>query len=484
VAADPWWRDAVVYQVYPRSFMDTDGNGVGDLRGLEQRLDHIASLGADALWLSPIYPSPLADFGYDVADHAAVDPVYGTMEDLDRLVAAAHGRGLRILLDLVPSHTSIDHPWFREHPDRYVWADRPPNNWLATFGGPAWTLDPERGRYYLHRFYPEQPDLDWSNPEVVAAMQGVMRGWLERGIDGFRCDAVLGLARDELLRDDPPRTAPFGLPQTQPYGALDHIHSANGPGLAEAFAALREAAGDALLVGEVYLPSRRCAFALRWFDLVFVFELIHAPWTEAGVRSAVEGAIGLRHGDQPGAAWVLSNHDFPRTATRYGAAAARAAAIVLLTLPGTAFVYQGEELGLEDGPGADPPLDRAGRDGARHPMPWTPGTHGGFTTGTPWLSVQQAPTGSVSEQEADGGSVLHLYRDLIALRPALGRELEFVPAAPGVLAYRRGAHIVAVSFAGDARPLPVGGEAVVATSPGAVQGGALAAGAAVVMCAA
>src|SRR5437773_9658155 len=205
-----WWRDAVVYQIYPRSFQDSDGDGIGDLRGIAQRLDHLSYLGVDALWLSPIYPSPLADFGYDVSDYTDVDPVFGTLADLDELIGEAHRRGLRLLLDLVLSHTSIEHPWFREHPDWYIWSpvDGPPNNWTAAFGGPAWSRDEKTGRWYLHTFYPEQPDLDWRNPEVVAAMQEVMRFWLDRGVDGFRVDALNVVVKDEQLRDDPPATAP------------------------------------------------------------------------------------------------------------------------------------------------------------------------------------------------------------------------------------------------------------------------------------
>ena len=209
-----WWRDAVVYQVYPRSFQDSNGDGVGDLRGIESRLDYLVELGVDAFWLSPIYPSPLADFGYDVSDHTAVDPVFGTLEDFDRLLERAHARGLRLLMDLVPNHTSIEHPWFRDHPDWYIWADKP-NNWVSAFGGSAWTFHEERGRYYLHSFYPEQPDLDWRNPEVVEAMQGVIRFWLDRGVGGYRIDAIDRLLKDPELRDDPPATEPFGLPLSE-----------------------------------------------------------------------------------------------------------------------------------------------------------------------------------------------------------------------------------------------------------------------------
>ena len=229
----PWWRDAVIYQIYPRSFQDSDGDGVGDLAGIERRLDHVAELGAAAVWLSPIYPSPLADFGYDVSDYRSVDPVYGDLEAFDQLVEAVHERGLRLLMDLVPCHTSIEHRWFTEHPDWYIWADGrdggPPNNWVAAFGGSAWTRDERSGRWYLHSFYPEQPDLDWRNPEVVRAMQDVIRFWLARGVDGFRIDAIDRLVKDAELRDDPPASAPFALPLPDEYAQLEHLYSANSP---------------------------------------------------------------------------------------------------------------------------------------------------------------------------------------------------------------------------------------------------------------
>ena len=257
---EEWWRDAVVYQIYPRSFQDSDGDGLGDIPGVTSRLDHLEWLGADAVWLSPFYPSPGADLGYDVADFTGVDSRLGTPADVDELIEAAHARGLRVLLDLVPSHTSIEHPWFREHPTRYVWAEGgPPNNWRASFGGPAWTRDDETGRWYLHSFYPEQPDLDWRNPEVRTAMREVVRFWLDRGADGFRVDAADRLVKDAELRDDPPASEPFPLPLPAEYGALEHIHSVDDPDIGIALGALREAAGDALLIGEVYLPTARLA---------------------------------------------------------------------------------------------------------------------------------------------------------------------------------------------------------------------------------
>jgi len=473
-----WWRDAVVYQVYPRSFQDTDGDGVGDLRGIERRLDHVAALGADAVWLSPIYPSPLADFGYDVADFRDVDPVFGTLEDFDALLAATHERGLRLLMDLVPCHTSIEHPWFRERPDFYVWADEgPPNNWVATFGGPAWSLDPVSGRWYLHSFYPEQPDLDWRNPEVVAAMQDVVRFWVDRGVDGFRLDAIDRLVKDAELRDDPPAQKPFALPLLEEFGRLEHVHSTNAPEVGEALAALREAAGPALLVGEVYLPSDDVAPYLEHLDAAFAFELFHAPWEAERLRAAISGALEL-----DGPAWVLSNHDFTRLPTRLGAERARAAAVLLFTLPGMAFLYQGDEIGLADGPGADPPYDRAGRDGARHPMQWDSRPSGGFSEGEPWLPVVDPAERNVADQRGDPDSMLELYRALIALRPRLGPGVGTLEASSGVLSFARGEHLVEVNTTAEPKPSEAGGEVLLA-SDGERRSGAPLAGHAARVCA-
>jgi alpha-glucosidase len=474
-----WWRDAVIYQIYPRSFQDSDGDGVGDLRGIHDRLGHLVDLGVDALWMSPIYPSPLADFGYDVSDHATVDPVFGTLADFDAFVQAAHARGLRVLMDLVPCHTSIEHPWFREHPDWYVWADgrgeEPPNNWLAAFGGPAWTRDAHSGRWYLHSFYPEQPDLDWRNPAVRNAMSAVIRFWLERGVDGFRLDAIERLIKDARLRDDPPASRPYGLPLPEEYGQLEHLYSRNRPDIREALAALRSAAGDALLVGEVYLTACETAPYLEYLDLAFAFELFHAPFEVPAMRAAIEAAAALEGPRvDRGSAWVLSNHDFERMPTRFGRTNERVAAMLLLTLPGAAFIYQGDEIGLGDGPGADPPRDRAGRDRFRHPMQWDDTANGGFTSGEPWLPLVDPDRRNVASQRSDNGSLLGLYRRLIALRPLLGPELELVDASPGVLAYRRGSHLVALNLTGDERPAPAGGDMVLATADDAVRGGRLA----------
>jgi glycosidase len=458
-------QGGVVYQIYPRSFQDSDGDGIGDLEGIRSRLDHLARLGVDALWMSPIYPSPLADFGYDVSDYTDVDPVYGTLSDFDALVAAAHNRGLGALMDIVPCHTSIEHPWFREHPDWYIWADRP-NNWVSAFGGSAWS---ERdGRYYLHSFYPEQPDLDWRNPELIEAMQGVLRFWLDRGADGYRVDAIDRLLKDAQLRDDPPASGAYGLPLRDGLDALALTNSRNAPDIGSALARIREASGDAFLVGEVYQPSTKWQPYLEHLDVVFAFELLFSPWEAEPLRRAIEATTA-----RPGAAWVLSNHDFGRLATRVGADNARAAAMLLLTLPGTAFLYQGDEIGQGDGPPGESLHDRAGRDRYRHPMQWDGSPSGGFSTGEPWLSAVDPAERNVEAQRDDPRSTLSLVRELIALRRELEDGFELLDAADGVVAYRRGAHVVAVNTTAEPLPVPVHGEPRLETLQGALRGGTL-----------
>jgi alpha-glucosidase len=469
---DGWWRDAVVYQIYPRSFQDSDGDGLGDLPGVISRLDHLQHLGVGALWLSPFYPSPGADLGYDVADFCDVDPRLGTLADVDELIAEAHRRGLRVLLDLVPSHTSIEHPWFRAHPDRYVWAEGgPPNNWLATFGGPAWSCDERTGRWYLHSFYPEQPDLDWRNPEVRKAMAEVIGFWLDRGVDGFRVDAVDRLMKDEALRDDPPATGAFALPESAEYAGLDHVNSRAAPDIGVALAALREAAGQALLVGEVYLPSARLSPYLEHLDLVFAFEFLHAPRDAARIADVIANAAALER-----IAWVLSNHDFPRLASHFGPAHARAAAMLLLTLPGAAFIYQGDEIGMQDGVEAEPPVDRAGRDPFRTPMRWDESPGGGFTTGEPWLPLAGPQQLSVASGLGRPGSMLELHRELIVLRRELRGGLSEVNATEGVLSFARGEHRVAVNLGDEPCRHDTTGHIVLGTHPGEHRDGSLAPG--------
>ena len=467
-----WWQDGVIYQVYPRSFADSDGDGVGDLADVLARLDHLVTLGVDALWLSPIQPSPMADFGYDVSDYCNVDPLFGTLADLDRLVAACHARGLRLVLDLVPNHSSDRHPWFldsrggRGAPKRdwYLWRDPapdggPPNNWLSHFGGPAWTFDPglgqhHSGQYYLHSFLPQQPDLNWRNPAVVAAMHGVLRVWLDRGVDGFRVDVIWLLVKDALFRDNPPD--PAAAPDARPFARQRALHTADQPETHAAIAGLRpvlDAYPGRMMVGEIYLPADRLVRyygeALDECHLPFNFQLLLCAWdasTIAGVIREYEAALPA--GAWPN--WVLGNHDRPRVASRVGAGQARVAAMLLLTLRGTPTLYYGDELGLEDV--AIPP-ERAqdpaglrepglGRDAVRTPMPWNASPGAGFTTGEPWLPLNaDHASRNVAAQHAEPDSMLALHRRLLALRratPALVRgTIEGVAAEDGVLRYVR-----------------------------------------------
>jgi alpha-glucosidase len=467
----PWWQQAVVYQIYPRSFQDSDGDGVGDFRGIIQRLDHLAWLGVDALWLSPIYPSPLADFGYDVSDYTAVDPVFGTLEDFDELVAAARERGLRVLLDLILCHTSIEHPWFREHPDWYIWSpvDGPPNNWVSAFGGPAWSRDEQTGRWYLHSFYPEQPDLSWRNPEVVEAMQAVVRFWLDRGVDGFRLDAIDKLIKDEQLRDDLPDTGTFPLPLGEDAAKLERLYSGNRPEAIEALGAIRAAAGDALLVGEVFQPTSEYPRYLEVLDLVFGFEFLFSPWKAKRLRAAIGPAAELRR-----VTWVMSNHDFERLATRIGPENLRAAAMLLLSLPGAAFIYQGDEIGLANGPGAQPPLDRAGRDPMRHPMQWDASATGGFTSGEPWLPAVDPAERNVAAQRDDPGSLLQLYRLLIEARGLLGDGFQLLEGFEGIVTFERPEHVVAINTTAGPQPAPITAPPELTTHPDPLADGLLA----------
>ncbi len=403
-----WWQRGIVYQVYPRSFMDSDGDGVGDLPGILSRLDYLRWLGVDALWLSPIFPSPMKDFGYDVSDYTAVDPVFGTLADFDRLVEAAHARGLKLILDFVPNHTSDEHPWFKEsrasrhHPKRdwYLWRDKP-NNWLSCFGGSAWQLDAATGQYYYHAFLPEQPDLNWRNPEVVEAMLGVLRFWLERGVDGFRVDVLWHLIKDEHFGDNPPNAA--WCEGMDPYQALVPVQTSDRPEVHDIVRKMRavlDAYEERVLIGEIYLPMERLVqyygMDLRGAHLPFNFQLLSAPW-DAGhlARLIAEYERLLPAGAWPN--WVLGNHDRPRIASRVGPAQARVAAILLLTLRGTPTLYYGDEIGMHDVPIApgevQDPFERRvpglglGRDPVRTPMQWSAAPNAGFTRGRPWLPV-------------------------------------------------------------------------------------------------
>ena len=463
----PWWQNGIIYQVYPRSFQDTNGDGIGDLNGILSRLDHFVHLGIDAIWIAPIYPSPMADFGYDVADHCAVDPIFGTLADFDRLVAAAQARGLRIILDFVPNHTSDRHPWFTESRvsrdstkrDWYIWRDPgpdggPPNNWLSEFGGPAWTFHPATGQYYYHAYLPQQPDLNWRNADVRAAMLDVLRFWFERGVAGFRVDAIHHLFEDEQLRDNP--SNPDWHDWMSPARRVLRTHTMDQPEVHAAIAEMRKVAdayGDRLMIGEAYLPFDRLmayyGVDLTGFQLPFNFELIHTPWQPTAVAALVAAyEAALPHGAWPN--WVLGNHDRARVASRIGPEQARVAAMLLLTLRGTPTIYQGEELGMENVPippdRVQDPWERNvpgfGRDPVRTPMPWTAEPGGGFTSGHPWLPLgADLATANAAAQEVDPRSMLALYRALLRLRraePALAIG-EFVPVAATeeVFAYER-----------------------------------------------
>jgi alpha-glucosidase len=467
--SDRWWEGAVIYQVYPRSFADADGDGIGDLAGIAERLDHLrgsdASLGVDAIWLSPIYPSPQHDFGYDISDYTDIAPEFGTLDDLDALIAACHARGLRLLLDLVPCHTSIGHPWFaearssRSSPKRdwFLWADPapdggPPSNWTAVFGGSTWEWDQATEQYYLHTFYPEQPDLNWRNPAVAEAMAEVMRFWLRRGVDGFRVDAIFAAMKDELLRDNPPDRRLGAIPGLGTGGGQDPLWSLNRPEVHDVIRHLRRVAieyPERVLVGEAYVPVEELAGYLGHgaddeFHLAFNFELLLSPWEHQHLMLAIERSEAIH----PAGVWptyALSNHDQSRQATRWGVERARAAAFMLLTLRGVAVLYAGEEIGMVDADPAtlpQPPYDRAGRDGYRTPMQWDASPTGGFTRGTPWLPLVDPVARNVEAQRHDDESLLALYRRLIAARravPALGRgtHRSIFGVAPDVLAWVR-----------------------------------------------
>jgi|tagenome__1003787_1003787.scaffolds.fasta_scaffold20988918_5 alpha-glucosidase len=499
----PWWRDAVVYQIYPRSFQDSDGDGVGDLTGIERRLDHLAWLGIDAVWISPFYRSPMADFGYDVADYCDVDPVFGSLADADRLIAAAHARGIRVLLDWVPNHTSDRHPWFVEsrssrrsqRRDWYIWRDGrnggPPNNWRAAFGGPAWTYDEATAQWYLHLFLPQQPDLNWSNPQVVEAMHGVLRFWLDRGVDGFRIDVVHLIGKDPSLPD-----------QAASLGQIDrvgiHDDPRTHPLLREIRSLVDSYPGNRLLVGEVNLHDT--AAIRRYYGqddelhMAFNFRSLAVDWSAAGWRELIEDVERDMAGVWP--TWVLSNHDTPRHRTRLGGseAAARAAAVVLLTLRGTPFVYQGEELGLEDAVvPAERRVDPAGRDGCRAPIPWDASPDHGWPGAEPWLPwPPDADVRNADSERDDPRSIVHLYRALLSARresPALRHGgIALLDAAADVLAYTRTAgddrRLVLASFSAERRAVAVDGtwEPVLSTRGSADRwGGALEPGEAVVL---
>lgn len=472
-----WWQQGVIYQIYPRSFKDSNGDGVGDLPGILQQLDYLAWLGVDALWISPFYPSPMADFGYDVADYTGVDPLFGTMTDFEVLLTEAHRRGIKIIIDFVPNHSSDEHPWFvesrssRQNPKRdwYVWVDpkpdgSPPNNWLSVWGESAWTLDAATGQYYLHSFDAKQPDLNWRNPALKAAMLDVLRFWMERGVDGFRMDAVLFMMKDPLLRDNPPNTEALQTFHKSMGGfdSLLHIYDNAHPDLHDVFHEIRK------LLDEYSAEQPRVAIAemhvydwpvwasyygksLDELHMPFNFGLLKVQWAGRTVRELVEA---IEEATPPGAwpNYVLGNHDEPRIATRLGPEGARLGMLLLLTLRGTPTLYNGDEIGMSDG--AIPsdhiydPLGlrypELGRDPERTPMQWDAGPTAGFCPpgATPWLPVagnyQQV---NVASQREEDSSMLALTQRLIALRratPALNRgTYQSVGAPDTCFAYLR-----------------------------------------------
>ncbi len=469
-----WWQTGIIYQIYPRSFQDSNGDGIGDLPGIISRLDYVQSLNVSAIWLSPIYPSPMRDFGYDVADYCNIHPIFGTLADFDRLLAETHRRGLKLILDLVPNHTSDQHPWFiesrssRDNPKRdwYIWRDPapdggPPNNWLSYFGGPAWTYDERTGQYYLHQFLKEQPELNYRNPAVLAAMLDNMRFWLDRGVDGFRVDVIWLMMKDPLFRDEPPNPNWNGI---DPHDRLLHIYTANLPevhGLICEMRKVLDAYGDRVMVGEIFLPIEEL---VKYYGtpeapechLPFNFHLMMMAWHPEIVRQLIEtyriavpahtlptwSAKTVRQlVDAYNAAvpahgwpnWVLGNHDNHRLATRVGAEQARVATMLLLTLRGTPTCYYGDEIGMHDVPIPpemiqDPPaLNQpeiaaiVGRDPERTPMQWDASPNAGFAPAgvRPWLPIaDDYPTRNVAVQSQDPTSMLSFFRALTALRRA------------------------------------------------------------------
>jgi alpha-glucosidase len=494
-----WWKDAVVYQIYPRSFADGSGDGVGDLDGIRTHLDHVRDLGADAIWLSPIYPSPMADNGYDVSDYRDVDPVFGDLATFDALLAEAHGRGLRVLLDWVPNHTSDRHPWFlesrssRDNPKRdwYYWRDgtarpeggTPPNNWQAAFGGIAWTWDETTGQWYLHTFLPQQPDLNWNNPQVVEAMHETLRFWLDRGVDGFRMDVVHLIGKDPALPDAPPAEAHTNRVAFHDYDGT-HVLLRGLRGVLDSYP------GDRTAVGEVNL--RETWRIAKYYGgsadtggdelpLVFNFASLRAGW-DAGAWAQLIDDVERELGPRRWPVWVLSNHDVRRLRTRLGGSErrARALAVLLLTLRGTPFLYAGEELGLQDAVvPSELARDPGGRDGCRAPLPWTPDPPHGWAGAAPWLPFPPDPHRLNAQTEAaEPDSMLSFYRHLLAERhrsPALTRgTLRRLDLADGVLGFTRTygdeTRTVVVNFRDTDVDVPVGSGVTVAAESAVILG--------------
>ncbi|RMD95037.1 MAG: alpha-glucosidase [Alphaproteobacteria bacterium] len=451
---EEWWRGAVIYQIYPRSFQDDSGDGVGDLRGIARRLAHVSKLGADAIWLSPVFRSPMKDMGYDVSDYLDIDPVFGTLADFDALVERAHELGLKVIIDQVISHSSDQHPWFAESrksrtgpkADWYVWADpradgSPPNNWLSVFGGPAWEWEPMRRQYYLHNFLAAQPDLNFHNPELRAALLDTMRFWLERGVDGFRLDTVNFYFHDRELRSNPPLPKEESLPPVNPYGMQDHLYDKSRPEnltFLRELRALTDGFGARAMVGEVGDETRALELMAAYtagrerLHMAYSFEMLGDDFSAAHFRDTIEGFFAAAPDGWP--SWSFSNHDVARHVgrwARHGAdqdRLAKLAIALLASFPGTIGIYQGEELGLTDTELSHDELtdpvglrfwpENKGRDGCRTPMPWeAKAPNAGFSFADPWLPVKPPQAArAVDAQEADPNSVLHAYRQILAFR--------------------------------------------------------------------
>jgi len=434
-----WWQTGILYQIYPRSFQDADGDGVGDLPGIIARLPYLADLGVNAIWLSPVFVSPMADFGYDIADYCAIDPLFGALTDFDALLDATHRHGLKLLLDLVPNHTSDKHPWFiesraaRNNPRRdwYIWrgpapGGGPPNNWLSEFGGTAWQLDALTGQYYYHAFLKEQPDLNWRNSQVAHAIHEVMRFWLRRGVDGFRIDAIWHLIKDDQFRDNPPN--PDFSAGDKPYKRLTPLYSTDRPEVHDAIHGMRKVIDEfpeRVMIAEAYMPVEKLAAYygrdLAGAHLPFNFTLIDTPFESRAIAALIERyEKALPEGAWPN--WVMGNHDRPRLASRIGPENAALAAVLLLTLRGTPTLYYGDEIGMcqvDIPPGRmrDPAAaDVPGRDGARTPMRWDASRFAGFSSVEPWLPLGDYAADNVAAERAAAGSLLNLYRRLIAVR--------------------------------------------------------------------
>jgi alpha-glucosidase len=439
-----WWQTGILYQIYPRSFQDSNNDGIGDLKGIIRRLDYLKWLGVKGVWLSPVYPSPMADFGYDISDYSNIDQVYGTLDDFDELVREIHERDMKIIMDFVPNHTSNLHPWFleskssRENPKRdwYLWYDAlpggsPPNNWLSVFGGSAWEWDEPTGQFYYHAFLKEQPDLNWRNPEVRSAMYDVMRFWLHKGIDGFRIDVIWHLIKDKQLRDNPKN--PYYEEHMSTYDQLLPVYSTDQPEVHEIVQEMRivhDEYSDRAMIGEIYLPIQRLVTyygsAGKGAHLPFNFTLISLPWDALKISMSIdEYESSLPENAWPN--WVIGNHDQPRITSRVGINQSKIAAILLLTLRGTPTMYYGDELGMWDVPipqnevrdpqGLNMPEKNLSRDPSRTPMQWDNSLNAGFTNGLPWLRLDRKYHRiNVESEKNDPYSMLSFYRKLIDLR--------------------------------------------------------------------